>query len=498
MMLLLIDHNADVNRLSKDGRSPLHIAAETGHFKIVQALLESGKLEQHILMDSYRDDRLMLCQPVILAAANYHYKTVNVLRNHHVYSVNINCDLGLISWSLRNLSDFKKGIPPTFNTFRILEKAIEFREEVPPSTPIEDYGNVIEIRTTRDVKDLATKEPMIVLYQSLSILERHLGLSSKTMCSYIEQAMGLLIQWRKGKEVELLLLRALRGMPLMEQEMISRGVYMMPSHLHITLSFFMTKSFWEAVRHLTSLSYPINYPSLLRAYMNILDTILELKKRNCQKLDHWGESFQNTLAHLLALFSCAIHYSCSSDTKQRREVNQLGFDLIDKYKNYSEEHFTSLLHFALRKASSIVEIMKYSYIRGRNATSTHMYIQLIEHLLIWGCNDVLVINSFYRQFFCKGERPLHMGVRLAEMDPCYLPIVNLLFVHGAHYDCISRRGTQPCQLATRSSLLACFDLKPVPLACLASQAIVSHKIKYLNHQLIPPSIQRYIGYHDQY
>ena len=44
MMNLLLTHNANTNIHAKDGRSPLHIAAEGGHLRIVKSLLASNKL----------------------------------------------------------------------------------------------------------------------------------------------------------------------------------------------------------------------------------------------------------------------------------------------------------------------------------------------------------------------------------------------------------------------------------------------------------------------
>ena len=499
MMQLLIDCNADINRRSKDGRSPLHIAAETGHFKIVDALLSCGKLRRETIVETFRDGDVFLPPPIILAAVNHHYKAVNMLRKHTSYPVTLNSDVGLVFWSLSVFSDLTKGIPLTMATFEKLQKAIQFRDDDTRSPPISDYDNVIEVRTTDDVKELATKDTSIVIYHCLTIIEHALGLSNKLLGNYIEKAINILCQLGKYDKVQSLLVRIFRGMPLTEQQLMASNVYMMPSHLHITLSFFMVKSFWDITRKLTIAGNSIKYVPILMEYMRILDTILELRDRqSCQAIDHWGESFQNTFAHLLAIFSCALNSSAqrNASSTDRRALTSLGFDLIEKYNGYAMEHFTSLLHFALRKTSSIVEIIKFSGIGGQRAVSS--YIQLIESLLIWGCNDAVIINAPYSHFFCKGERPLHMAVRLAEMDPCYLPIVNFLFIHGAHYDGVSQAGTVPANIATRPSLIACFDLVPLPLACLASKAVVSYQIDYLSNNLLPSVIKRYISYHDDY
>ena len=498
MTNLLLTHNANINICAKDGRSPLHIAAEGGHLRIVKTLLASNKLHLETILQPFEDGDIHLPPPLILGAANHHYLVVDALLKHTSYPPGLQSDIQLVYWACSVLSMIKKGQHPTADTFKKLKSALQLRndKDLVSAVPIATYCNMAEVCTDKDVNELAqlqAKDPSTCIFQSLVILERNIGLSNKLIGTYIEKAIECLCQLRKYSQVEQLLQRVFHGMPLIEQQMINREVYMRPSHLHVTLSFFLVNKFWDVIRDLNVHSHTIDYIPYIRELMGVLDIVLALKaKQSCQHLDHWGEGFQNSFAHLLALYSCALH-SCNKAVSNRRVLNDLGCDLVEAYADYTKEHFTSLFHFTLRKASAIVEIIKFSGIGARNAVSS--YIQLIEALLLWGSgND---INTPYKQFFCKGECPLHMAVRLAEMDPCYLPIVNFLFIHGAHYDGLSTSRITPMELATRPPLQACFDLSPLPLVCLVSKVIVDSGIEYWDNPSLPPVIKRFINYHDQ-
>lgn len=504
MINLLIAHNADISKRSKDGRLPLHIAAETGHYRIVRALLQSKKLTDKVKTETFVEGNVYLPPPIILAAASHHYQVVNVLRKDITYPMLIESDIDLIFWSLGVLSAYRKGVSPNPATFESLEMALRGREDsviVPPS--LKKFRGSKEVRSTEDVREIAsmyndTKDHSIMILQCISILERTLGQSSKLLVSYIEKALSILCTLRVNWElVEALLIKSLHMMPLTEKQMMELGVYMMPSHLHVTISLSLTNGIRETHRALVVGGHVVNYVPFIREFMVILDTILELKSHQlCQSPDHWGENFIVMFCHLLAMLSAALYFSNHTPFPfgSRKALNDVATEILEKYDQHITENCTSFLHFALRKASPIVEIIKLSGLGGRN--SINSYIQLIETLLLLGCSNVTLLNAPYKQFFCKGELPLHMAVRLAEMDPCYLPIVNTLFIHGAHYDGVSLNGVEPSQIASSPQLQALFDLKPLPLACIISKAIVKQKIGYEADPALPAHVKRYISYHD--
>ena len=504
MINLLIAHNAGINRRSKDGRLPLHIAAETGHYRIVRALLQSNKLTDKVKTEPFVEGNVYLPPPIILAAASHHYQVVNVLKKDITYPMLIESDIDLIFWSLGVLSAYKKRVSPNSATFESLEKALHGREDsIIVSSSLKKFSGSKEVRNTEDVRELAsvynnTKDHSMMILQCIAILERTLGQSSKLLISYIEKALSILCTLRINWElVELLLIKSLHMMPLTEKQMMELGVYMMPSHLHVTISLSLTNAIRETHRALVVGGHVINYAPFIQEFMVILDTILELKShQSCQSADHWGENFIAIFCHLLAMFSAALYFSNQTPSPfgSRKALNQVATDILEKYDQHITENCTSFLHFALRKASPIVEIIKLFGLGGRN--SINSYIQLIEMLLLLGCSNVTLLNAPYKQFFCKGELPLHMAVRLAEMDPCYLPIVNTLFIHGAHYDGVSLSGIEPSQIASRPQLQALFDLKPLPLACIISKAIVKEKVGYKTNPALPMHVKRYISYHD--
>ena len=504
MISLLIDHNADINRRSRDGRSPLHIAAESGHHRIVRALLHSNKITNEIKMEPFTDGNVYLPPPIVLAAANHHYQVVSVLRKDAAYPVPIESDVDLVLWSLGVLSGYKKAVYPTAATFRALKAALHSREDpvTVPSSFLE-YKDSKEVRSAGDVNELSllyykTNDHSLMILQCLSVLERTLGESSKLLVNHIQRGISILCTLRVNwLLVELLLIKSLRIMPLTERQMMELGVFMMPSHLHVTISLSLVNSIRETHRALTISGHMVNYVPILREYMVILDTILELKSRqSCQSVDHWGENFINMFCHLLAMYSCALYSlnQSQSPTSTRKGLREIGAELLEKYDEYMSEHCTSFLHFALRKASPIVEILKLGGLGGQK--SINSFIQLIEMLLLLGYSNAGLLNTPYKQFFCEGELPLHMVVRLAEMDPCYLPLVNTLFIHGAHYDGVSLSGLEPSQLASRPQLQALFDLNPLPLACIVSKAIVKERIEYRTQSALPSHVKRFISYHD--
>lgn len=494
MISLLIKYKADINKRSKDGSSPIHIAAEKGNFRIVKTLLESNQLKEKILMETYHHGNAYLPPPIILATANHHYLVVNVMKKAANYSPSIISNVDLVSWARSVLSKYfwQKGQLILQNLFGELDQALQGRHK----ELAQEFGK--DIYDSQELEAKQSTDSLAIVHQSLLLLECIVGPSSKLHIHWMERTITSLMRKNVAQyEVaEMMLRKILQIMPRTEKEMLGLGVYMMPSHLHVYLSMFMSRSFWETVCTLTVAHHSIDYIPLLDQFMNIVDTILELKAhQSCQELDHWGESFQNTFCQLLSLYACGLHSSNQpSSPTDRKTLNMIGFVLIDKYRDHMRQYFTSILHFTLRKVQQIVDILKRSGIGGRNAVNS--YIQLVEVLLLMGCSNVAIINTPYRQFFCRGERPLHMAVRMAEMDPCYLPLVNLMFIHGAHYDGVSLNGVVPGDIPTRSSLEACFDLKPLPLACIVSKVIVTCKIEYWNSTCIPRGVKRFINYHD--
>ena len=499
MTELLLDKNADVNVRAKDGRSPLHIAAEGGNYRIIRRLLEAKDLKEEYVTDVYQDGGIYCPPPVILAAAHQHENIVNQLLQRTPHPDLVVKDVYLLHWARKTLIAAVAG-RSTFDDQKLIAalNIVESQSEIVYRPPIAAYDNLQEISSFNELEAYSNMEKnnemCVRIFQSLIIMERTLGLSNKLVSTCIGQAINALKHINKFEEVVKLLARIFEGLSLMERLVLTRGFSMMPTHLHVALSFFLVVQFWKRIRELTKANFEINFLPFVIGLVSDLDTILNLKdKQPCRDVDHWGEAFQTDFTHLFAMIACALHASKKHNSViDRNRLQELGLEIVSKYKSYADENFTSLVHLALRKATGIVDILKCSGMGGRNAINS--YIQLIEALLHWGCASVL--NSPYKQYFCEGELPLHMAVRLAEMDPCYLSLVNILLFHGAHYDGVSSSGVTPSTIATRIPLLACFDLSPLPLACLTSKAILQHRIVYKSSPYLPPVLKRFISYHD--
>lgn len=498
MTELLIERQADVNIRAKDGRSALHIAAEGGHYRIVKRLLSTNRIHDGVLFEYYTDGDIYCPSPVILAAANEHDITVNLLLSHKSYPSNIIRDVKLCTWARLSLITAATGgrgfVDDDAVSALSLGPVPERGLELVPA-----YGNLQEVSTVEEVQGystLPTTEGICVrVFQSLIIIERNVGLSNKLVSTCMAMAIDVFKRRGKNELIVPLLLRIFEGISLMERLILSRGFSMMPSHLHVTLSFFLVVRFWKCIRELTEAQYTLDFQPFVVSLSNDLDVILKLKdKQPCQEMDHWGEAFQTDFTHLLALLACALLTNKNPATlNDKNKLHEIGQELVVKYEDYARSNFTSLIHLCLRKANGITEILKCSGLGGKRAMVA--YVMLVEALLHWGCSRYL--NIPYKQYFCKGEHPLHMAVRLAEMDPCYLQIVDMLMCHGAHYDGVASSGLVPSRIATRDHLKACFDLSPLPLACLTARAIVTHhESSYRVSPYVPPRLKQFIAYHD--
>ena len=497
MTEILLSKNADVNIRAKDGRSSLHVAAEGGLYRIVRRLLGTNVLND-TLTCSYRDGDIFCPPPVIFAAANEHDHIVDQLLAHCPHSPDTIRETKLLLWARNILQSTARGVRRNFkDELAITALRISPLSESNRISSILAYGNLQEISTVEDLEAISNlplaEEVCTRVFQSLMITERNLGFSNKLVSTCIGSAIHVFKEFGKYETVLLLLARIFDGISLMERTILNRGFNMMPSHLHVTLSFFLVVQFWKRVRELTEANFTIDFIPFVNGLVINLDTILNLReKQPCHKIDHWGEAFQTDFTHLLAILACALLNLKTSNYSNKSNLHEVGLRVVSKYDSYASANFTSLIHLALRKAGGITEILKCSGMGGKNAMVS--YSLLIESLLHWGCSRYM--NAPYKQYFCKGELPLHMAVRLAEMDPCYLQVVDTLLCHGAHYDGVASSGLIPSTIATRDHLKSCFDLSPLPLACLTSKAIIDHGLLYQDTSCIPLVMKRFIAYHD--
>ena len=282
-------------------------------------------------------------------------------------------------------------------------------------------------------------------------------------------------------EAEMLLCRALEWMPLMERQLSEHGVDMMPSHLHVTFGLFIPH-FCSLMSVMSRQDYTPQWLPIVNGVEGILSTLLQLmSQQSCQNVQHWNEAYRRDLLFLLSTISCAL----ASDKGVSKDAVK---SIVTKYVEYSCNRFTSLLHLALHGASYITKTLRLCGCRDNIAA----YVLLIEVVQ----SIVPCINVPYQQFFCKGERPIHMAARLVESDPCYAPVLDYLLAEGAHFDAVSSRGATMQSIITRHTLKPCYHISLKPLSCLVAVAIVRYCLNYKDSFYLPSKIRDFIGYHD--
>ena len=483
MVRLLLACNGDINLRAVDGTSPIHVAAERGQIRNLNVLLDERHLDPNLVLEPYQNRDVYCPSALILAAVNGRHQVLDILIQHFDLSPKANCDLLLTKWARDCLSKVCQGKSCNDESLRL---GLKIRQNkgihISCTSPI--YGTTIEVTTYEEFEDTVRREGLFGrICQALTVLCRTVGLSNKTVISecLVPCAKTLAEKGLCG-EAEMLLSRALEWMPLTEIQMSEHGVDMMPSHLHVTLGLSMP--------HLCSIlctasrkGHRVQWLPIVNSIDAILNTLLRLMARqSCQDMEHWNEAYRRDLLFLLSMLSCAL----TSDNNLPRDLVE---SVVSKYTQYVCGRFTSPLHLALHGASYIVRTLRLCGHRNSIAP----YVLLIERLM--ACLPC-IINVPYRQFFCKGERPIHMAARLAESDPCYSPVLDCLLAEGAHFDALTTRGVSMHSIVTRDALRACYCVTLKPLSCLAAMSVVQHDLDYRNSSYLPSKIKAFIGYHD--
>ena len=357
------------------------------------------------------------------------------------------------------------------------------------------YCNVKEIRTNRELDDLlameAEEQKCARILLALVILERCLSSQSKLVVKGLTSACTALSHFKRFEVVQLLLERAFEILPKCELQLIGQDVFMLPVHLHVTICLLMD-DVWGIVRSMLAGRFSVNFAPLVSSLCVMLDTLIHLKSRQvCTQHHSRSEAFDKVFVHLFVMMACLLETS-SGKEPQAHVARQLVEDVFNKYQDYCREQYTSLLHFFLRKIVVIVSGVRTAW-RSQKGISREV-VPLLQVLLDSGVED---IDTPYRHFFCLGDRPLHLAVCWANMDPCYLEIVELLLTYNAHIDAVNHNGNTPLELANRhevanSSLLM---TAPPSLQCIASKVIVSSGMCFDHSSNIPSFMKRYIRYH---
>ena len=159
------------------------------------------------------------------------------------------------------------------------------------------------------------------------------------------------------------------------------------------------------------------------------------------------------------------------------ECNHLGKQLV---KNFSPLFHSTLLETALHQYPPF----------------HFSSLQLIQSLLQWGAASTL--NQCLRMQNSKDPAYLLHAVLMTQLGSQLLcsEVVSLLLSFGAHLDTVDHCGRtiySICSDPEMSSFLR--SQLPLPLSCLASNAIVLHGIQYQQTPL-PNHIKELVSYHD--
>lgn len=499
MVTLLLKRGANVNLKAKDGRSALHLAAEGGHRWIAKKLLQCESLDLESICLNSSDNAIFCPSPLLLAASEGHVRVMEMMLRGYAHPLPSIIDAYLVLWAVFNLDIAPVKSPSDCDSY--CRHALKMREE---SNQQVQHSNTSEMKSTTEFDELLTlgktECEVAKAHQSLIILERCLGPHTKLLAKAFKRAASVLARQGNLLESEHLLAKALDVMACEERELMKRGIYKLPIHLHVVVTSMMESlwKFWGKHKPAVGDSdHHVNFVLFIRRLLKVLDVLLQLKsKQVCGGLHSQDETFQDELVHLLTLISCSrASYLFFGVSVHQEELEQIGQAFVEQYRDYCSQYFTSLVHLAVSKVDVVVNGMRQVGVSSGDLGEDG--VVLLRTLLQWGSlND---LNTPYTHIYDPGERLLHRAVLWANMDPCLLSLVDLFLSHGAHSCTANHKGQLPSQLSNRAEVLEYFQpllLSPLPLTCSTSKVIVTSGIDYRSSLFIPPHLKRFIGHHD--
>lgn len=500
IVTLLLKNNVDINFRARDGRTALHMAAEGGHKYIVKRLLNTPTLNVKSVCSVYHEKGVYCAPPIFLAASEGHLRVVEMLQRQVKHPPEIVRDAYLLLWAVHTLGLVQgRSMHSCDEFYRCAIKLAGDEDEgseISELLSVPVYRSVKKIQTNRDFDSLlaveAEEQKCTRNMLALVILERCLSSCNKFLVKSLTSACTRLCHYNRFEVVQLLLERAFEILPRCELQLISQDVFMLPTHLHVTICLLMD-DVWEMVGKMMTGGFSVNFAPFVSSLSVVLDTLIHLKSQQiCGELHSKSETFEKEFVHLLVLMACLLETSSGLEPRAH-SARQLVQDVFSKYQNYCRQQYTSMLHFFLRKIVLIVSGVR----RARHSCRKldQEVVPLLQLLLDSGIED---IDSPYRQFFCLGDRPLHLAVCWANMDPCYLAIVDLLLTYNAHFDAVNHHGKAPSDLANRPEVISSLSFlvnSPPSLQCISSKVIVSSGMSFTNSSYIPSFMKKFISYH---
>ena len=461
----LVSKGANIAHCSMFGYTALHFAAREGNVETVKELLALGASPEFVHANSSKPSYVP--PPLLLAASKKHRVVVDVFLEHPDCTPELRVDALLLLGICASDVD---SIEPLWR------EAITLREKCLPSTqflpPLEAFGGRTEMRTTAELDAVLSSEAE-ELYQCFIINERCFGVlePDALILSIGEYFAG---EFLSHSEAEILMKHALNRWLSLLHHLPSdmRGYELNHSLSLLSLASIAVNVTIPEIVESTGGKEP-NIKPFIEFSQRCLEFMVDASQsQSCMESDSISHIVSSTLKTFSFWYDQQVLRKANNPTDMTRMVPD-------------EEYKTCLQQFV----STCFRHSQYvALVHDAMSCSGKLSADVVRTML--ECGGDCYINSFDK---C-GRRPLHVAVQSGKPE-----LVSLLLEFGAHLDAVNSEGSTAaevvCHKNTDSIQQVFSDFLPLPLTCLASQAIVAAKIRYETLDL-PLHIKNCIKLHD--
>ena len=343
-----------------------------------------------------------------------------------------------------------------------------------------DYGNRVEICSLDKAHQLiiVTNESndfTDLHYQFLIMRERIFGTGSRATIEYLWKLGHQMCEKKCFAEAEQLYTKALKMMLLnITGEYSQPGCYTYKSYLYTRLQTeFTGQKFQKLVTQMLSNGYKPNFFQLVSYGLEIIK--------------HEHSLTTDTLHQLFSLLGAWAYAEWKTTGCLINEIEKLGCEMVNSFS------FLQLLSFSYGCSSEPLYILPEEH---------DEYVSfMVDGLFYWEAGS-LAINAVDR----NGNRPLHVVATQTSMNvtsrcmhtaETEINFASVLVDNGTHLDAVNSRGKTAYEICSNPEIKAIIaPPKPLPLACLASRAVVAEDIPYNELTCIPSHIKPFVAFHD--
>ena len=462
----LVSKGANIGHHSKFGYTALHYAAHRGYVETVKELLALGASPEFVQAGSQNWN--YVSPPLLLAASRMHRKVADVFLEHPECTPELRIDtLLLLGSGISRIS--ADTVEPLWR------EALTLREKSSSSTQlVSPIGGRTEMRTTADLDPVMSSRAEMD-YQSWIIKNRCLGtVEPNVVIGACVHAVEL-FKSNQYSEAEILLKHVLTTL-------LSR-LQCLPSDMRAyELNHSAVSVLDHSLIHIkTKVSEMVKIangeaPNMMM-FIDFCQKYLELMVDASQS-HSCMESFNMSI-----MVSCALEiFTHWYDQQVLRKAN----NPTDGTRIVPDEEYKTCLQLFV---STCFRHSQYvTLVHDAMSCRVKVSADVVRTMLECG-------GDCYIDFLDKhGKRPLHVAVESGRPE-----LVSLLLEFSTHLDAVNSEGSTAAEVVDRknSGIQQIFsDFLPLPLRCLASQAVVATKIPYemLN---LPLHIINYIKLHDR-